>query len=100
MLHAGGKRLGKSLLTFLETAAVGVLAVGGKPAEDAAEVSTNALGEELAQSDGHGESVSWCIGGRDVKMIVVVLKKSLEIVMRPWLYVGVDAQTAEVLPPC
>ena len=33
-------------------------------------------------------------------MIVIVLKKPLEIVMRPWLYVGVDAQTAEVLPPC
>ena len=74
MLHAGGERLGESFLTFLETAIVDVLAVVGKSEEDAMEALTDALREELVQTDGHGGSVGWCIGGRDVKLVVVVMR--------------------------
>ena len=54
MLHAGGERLGESFLTFFETAVGDVLAVVGDSAEDAVEPSTDAMGEEFVQSDGHG----------------------------------------------
>ncbi len=59
MLHAGGERLGESFLTFFETAVGDVLAVVGDSAEDAVEASTDAIGEELVQSDGHGGFVGW-----------------------------------------
>ena len=87
MLHAGGERLGESFLTFFETAVGDVLAVVGDSAEDAVEASTDAIGEELVQSDGHGGSVDWWVGGRDVKLIVVMLRRLLIIVMLPGSYI-------------
>ena len=57
MLHAGGERLGESFSTFLETAIVNVLAVVGKSEEDVVEAMTDALGEELVQTEGHSGSV-------------------------------------------
>lgn len=81
MLHARGERLGQSFLTFFETAIGDVLAVVGNPAEDAVEASTD------VQSDGHGGLMGWYIGGRDVKLIVVVLRRLLIIVVRPPSYI-------------
>ena len=66
MLRAGGQRLGESFSTFFETAIVDVLTVVGKPEEDVVEAMTDALSEEPVQTEGHGGSVGWFIGGRDV----------------------------------
>ncbi len=59
MLHAGGERLGESFLTFFDTAVGDVLAVVGNSTEEVVETSTDAMGEELVQSDGHGGLVNW-----------------------------------------
>ena len=75
MLHAGGEGLGESFSTFLETAIVKVLAVVGESEEDVVEAMTDALGEELVQTEGHDGSVGLFIGGRAVKLVVVVMRK-------------------------
>ena len=60
MLHAGGERLGESFLTLFETAVGDILAIVGDSAQEAVEASTDAMGEELVKSDGHGGLVnSW-----------------------------------------
>ena len=63
MLHAWGERLRESFLTFLEMAVGDVLVVAGNSAEVTVEASTDALGEELVQSDGHVWLLGRCIGG-------------------------------------
>lgn len=63
MLHARNERLGEIFLAFFEAALRDILAVVGDSAEDVVEASTNAMGEELVQSDDHDGLVIWKMGG-------------------------------------